>query len=180
MPKVFSCGTAWLTIEIVLKNHHGCDFVNVLPPLPPVETHFFEVLFGGKTGKTLVPEYNPNVQLFLNFAGEAGYFLALAALLSVHMQRLADNDFVHLIFVNKAAQKIDIGFKVFSLNRRPGLCCQQERVTYGNTDGFVSDIERHNPHIFMIQPPVRRAIIKLRAIGHRTAPTTETLGRPQF
>src|SRR5207253_2159248 len=125
MREVFSCRTAWAAIEIVLKNDHGCDLVDVFPPFSPVETHFFEVLFCGKTCKTLIPKYHWNVQFFLKFAGEARHFLALGALLPIHMQRLADDDFVHLVFINKTAKYIDIGFKISSPNRRPGLCSQK-------------------------------------------------------
>jgi hypothetical protein len=139
-------------IQIILKNDHGCDFVNVFTPFSPVETHLFEVLLGGKTGKTFIPKYNGNVQLFAKLDCEAGHFLALAAFFPIHMQGLAHNYFMHFVFLNEAAQKCNIGLKIFSLDCWPTLCRQEECVTNGNTDGFVTNIEGHNPHIFMIQP----------------------------
>src|SRR5437016_11455316 len=180
MRRVFSCGTAWAAIEIILQNDHGCNFVDMLPPFSPVETHFFEVLLSGKARKTFIPKYNRDAQRFLNLTGEAGHFLALWALLAVHVQRLANDDFVHFIFGNKSAKNIDIGVKTFSSNRRPGLCCEKERVTYGNTDGFIADIETHNPHIFMIPPPVRRAYNKREAVPSSDGANYTDAGRPQF
>ena len=37
---------------------------------------------------------------------------------------------------------------------------QEQGIADGNADGFIAHVESHNPHILMIQPEVRRAIMK--------------------
>src|SRR5204862_7307127 len=48
-------GTA---VEVTLEDDHRGDFINVVTALPPFETHFFKMLFGGKTGQAFIPEHN--------------------------------------------------------------------------------------------------------------------------
>jgi len=76
------------------------------------------------------------------------------------VQRLANNDFMHFIFLDQAPKRVDIGFNIFSPDSGPPLGRQEQGIADGNADGFIAHVESHNPHILMIQPEVRRAIMK--------------------
>src|SRR5439155_9765511 len=94
--------------------------------------------------------------------GKDPHLLALPALLSVHMKRLADNNLMHFILLDKLPESTDILLKVFALDCRPSLRGQKKGIAHGHSDGLVTHVECHNPHILMIQPHVHRAIIKRR------------------
>ena len=90
----------------------------------------------------------------MDMLGKTGNLLTLRTLMPTHVQRLADNNFVNLVFFSKTAQRLEVGFHVLSTNGRAGLGRQQQRIADGNSNGFVANIKSHNPHIFMIAPVV--------------------------
>ena len=126
----------------------------------PAEAHVLQVLLGDKAGQPLIPEYDRLVQRFMEFFGEASHLFALQACVAAHMQRLADDNLVNLVFLRQTADRLNVGFQGLSTNRRPRLGRQHKSVTDSNTYCLVAHIESHNPHNFMIPPGLHRAIIE--------------------
>ena len=120
------------------------------------------MLLRSEARKPFIPKNNGDPQFFFKLPCKYADFLALAALFSTHVQRLTDYNLVHLVYLCKSPKKFNVGFGIFSLDCGPRLCCQEKSVADGDADGFIAHVEGHNPHNFMIQPVVCRAIMKRR------------------
>ena len=88
--------------------------------------------------------------MFLKLTSEETHLLTLPALFAIHMQRLTEYNFMHFVFLDKPPKNFDILLQIFAANRRPRLGGQEQSITHGNSNGFVAQVESHNPHIFMI------------------------------
>ena len=97
--------------------------------------------------------------MLLKLTGKSTHLVTLPALVAIHMQGLAHYDLMHFIVLDKASKNFDIVLKIFAANRRPPLGGQEQSVTHRNSNIPIAQVESHNPHIFMIQPMVPRAII---------------------
>ncbi len=64
------------------------------------------------------------------------------------MEGFADNDLVHFVLQHDTAENFQVGFQVLSAQCRPGLRSHQKCVADSDSDGFVADVEGHNPHVF--------------------------------
>lgn len=53
-----------MAIQVILKNDHGGNFIDMLTPAAPVQAHFFKMLFCFKTGEAFIPENDGNVDDF--------------------------------------------------------------------------------------------------------------------
>ena len=66
------------------------------------------------------------------------------------MQRLTYHNLMDLVVNRQTPDVFNIRLRVFPAKRWAGLGSQHQGVAYCHTDAPVADVERHNPHIFMI------------------------------
>src|SRR2546422_5871436 len=92
-----SCGPARPAVQIILKDDHGGNFIDLFAAFAPVETQFFQVLLGGEARQAFIPKYHGDVQYFMELLGKAGNLFTLRALMSAHVQWLSYNDFVNFV-----------------------------------------------------------------------------------
>src|SRR5437016_1258767 len=116
-----SCGPAGTVIQVVLEDDHCGYFIHLFPTFTPVEAQILQVLLGNKAGQPLIPEYDRQVQRFTELFGEASHLFALQAFAAAHMQRLADDNLVNLIFLRQTADRLNVGFQSLTTDRRPRL-----------------------------------------------------------
>jgi hypothetical protein len=64
------------------------------------------------------------------------------------MERLPNHDLMHFVFLSYKAKGFNIELEVFPPKRRARLGGQKQGITDGYADGFIPDVESHNPHIF--------------------------------
>jgi len=133
-----------------LQDHHGGDFINVVTPLAPIKTHFFEMLFGGKTGQAFVPEDNRKVESVPKLLGEFCNLFTLQAFLATHMEWVADDDLVDLVLFGEPSKNRDIGLKILSMQGGTGLSRKQQGITDCHAYLFFTYIESHHTHIMNV------------------------------
>ena len=136
------------TVEIVLKDDHGRNLINVFPAAAPVKTHLFEMLLGFEARKPFIPKDDRQTCGLAEFFRKPLYLFTLGTGCAIHMKRLANHDLMHLVLLGQAPEYFDVGFQVFSPEGRSSLCGEEKCVADGDADGFIANVESHNPHIF--------------------------------
>ena len=134
-------------IEVTLQDQHGCHFIHVSPPFAPIQSHFFELLLGGETRQAFIPHHYRYLNCLFQFPGKFSGFATLRAGLAVHVQGLADDDFMDFVLLNEAAQTLDIDIDTAPLDSRYALWDQKHSVTDRDANGLVSDIKCHDSHV---------------------------------
>ncbi len=133
------------------RHQHGCHFIHVSSPFTPIQSHFFELLFGGEAGQAFIPHNDRYLNCLFQFSGKFSGFSTLRAGLAVHVQGFADNDFVDFVFLGEPAQTLEVGLETAPLESRYALWDHEHSVTDRNSNGLVSNIECHDSHV---SPPL--------------------------
>src|SRR5262249_52887172 len=114
----------------------------------PIQSHLFQVLFRFESRQAFVPKDNRCIYRLTQFFGEPLYLPTLGTLLAIHVQGVPDYDLMHFVFLSYNTKGFDIRFYVFAAEGGSSLRGQEKGVTDGHTNGFVTNVESHNPHIF--------------------------------
>ena len=122
----------------------------MLASLAPVQPKLFEVLLGFETGQAFIPKNDRKIQGLLQLLRKSRNLLALRTLSPIHMQRLPHDNLMDFVLNRKTPEVFNIRLRVFPPERWPGLSGQQQGIADRYADSLVADVERHNPHIFMI------------------------------
>src|SRR5204863_7224162 len=86
--------------------------------------------------------------------------LTLRTLSPILVQGFTYDDLTDLLFFDELSQHFEVRFHTSSLDRRTTLCRQQHRIADRNANGFITDVERHNPHVFPVCTQFYTAIMK--------------------
>ena len=138
-----------LPVQILLKNQHCGDPVDVLTPFSPVKAHFFKMLFGGETRQAFVRKDHRNAGGFVQLLGKARNFLALRAGTAIHVKGLPDHNLMDFIFFRDLPQPLDIRFRTCPLNGRASLRGLQQGIADRDSDLLITNVQAHDPHKFV-------------------------------
>ena len=152
-----------LRVKIRLKNDHCCDLINVFPALPPVQTHFLQMLLSRETGQSLIAKDDRNLSGVMKFPGKLRDFPALRTGTAIHMQWFADYNFMNFVFLDYLPESVKVGLQIAPLNGWPSLSRKEHGVAHCNTDEFIAYIQAHDPHVSRRLRPVGLALRPLRS-----------------
>jgi hypothetical protein len=121
-----------------------------------------EVAVGFGGGEPLVPEVNGEGGLVAEHPGEGLNLVCLGALISRHVEGVADDNFDTRIFADEPVEGFQVLLAIGADEGEDGLGGEAEGIGNGNTDAAVSYVETHDPgdcswlvHFWMVQAGVR-------------------------